>query len=410
MISIEQAQARILSGVTPGPSELVPLPEARGRTLSETVHSHLAIPRWDNSAMDGYAMRAADSAQGDVTLRLVGVFGAGAVADKPVNRGEAMGITTGAPMPEGADAVVMVERTDGARTGHVRVSGRVGVGDHIRRAGEDIASGAPVLFAGERVTPGRLGVAASIGLTHLAVRVRPRIAVLATGNEVVAPGAPLGPGQLWSSNQVALSAAIEEQGGIAVDGGIAPDDLETTVEMLGKCMAYADAVITTGGVSVGAYDVVKEAFAAVGATMDFWRVDMKPGKPLAVGRAGHTVLLGLPGNPVSALVNFHVFVRPWIRSWLGDPNPFHGRVTAVADAPIVDVVGRVKLVRVTLSVDASGTIRARPTGSQSSGAATSMARAHGLAILPGECGGVAMGERVEVLLLDATGFDRNAPG
>jgi molybdopterin molybdotransferase len=409
VISIEEAVRRILDGTEPTEVERAALRAALGRTLAEDLVAAEDLPRWDNSAMDGYAVRSADLGEGDTLLDVVGVIAAGGWPGTSVGPGQAMAIMTGAPLPVGADAIVPVERSDGRQAGAVRLTGGACAGDHVRQRGEDVARGSRVLLAGQRLTPGRLGVAASLGCTDLPVRRRPRVAVLATGDEVAPPGTPLRPGQLWSSNQVALCAAIEEAGGEAIDAGIVRDELDETVAAIRAAAAGADALLTTGGVSVGAWDVVKAAFERLGASLDFWRVDIKPGKPLAVGRLGDARWFGLPGNPVSALVGFAVFVRPWIRVRLGDTSPHLARLHAVLDAPLRDAPGRVKLIRVALRVE-RGVIYARPTGTQSSGAATSMARAHGLAVVPGPIADVAAGETVPVLLLDASGLAGDGAG
>lgn len=406
MISIEEAVRRILDGAQRTAVERVGLGHGLGRVLAEDVVSDVDLPRWDNSAMDGFAVRAADLAADGGALVVTGTVAAGHPVAHAVGTGEAMAIMTGAPMPLGADAVVPVERSDGGASGTVRLSGPTRAGDHVRARGEDVRSGQVVLFAGEALTPARLGVAASIGLVDLPVRRKPRVAVISTGDEVAAPGAALGPGQLWSSNQVALLAAVEAAGGTGIDCGIVRDDLGETRVVLQRAADEADVVLTTGGVSVGSYDVVKDAFTSLGATLDFWRVDIKPGKPLAVGRLRGALWFGLPGNPVSALVGFAVFVRPYLRALLGDARPQLPVLRAVVEAPLRDQPGRVKLLRVALRV-VDGVVLARPTGTQSSGAGTSMARAHGLAIVPGPVAGVAEGEAVSVLLLDADGLLRD---
>ena len=239
-----------------------------------------------------------------------------------MTEGTAIGIMTGAPVPEGADAVVMVENTNGATEGEVEVRGVATAGQHIRRRGEDVQEGAEVLGKGMVMTPARVGVASSLGHTHLSVRRRPVLAILTTGDEVVQPGTPLKPGQIWSSNAASLAGLALEAGAVPLDLGNAPDSLEATQAALQRGLRDADLVVTTGGVSVGQYDFVRDAVAAVGGGLEFWKVRMKPGKPLAFGQAGAVPLFGLPGNPVSCMVNFLQFVRPWIRMSLGDPAPF----------------------------------------------------------------------------------------
>ncbi len=408
MLDVRSALDRVLAEVPLQPAEEVPLDEALGRVLGAEVRAALDVPRWDNSAMDGYALRAADTADGEVTLRLLELVGAGEVPTARVTPGTAIGIMTGAPVPEGCDTVVRVEDTDASREGTVRVRGKAPAGRHIRRRGEDVAAGALLLEPGETLGFAHLGALASQGRRAVEVRRRPRIALLSTGDEVVLPGAPLGPGQLYSSNNATLAALVREAGGAPIDLGNAPDDLDAIVGRLREALDVADAVCTTGGVSVGAYDHVKEALSVVGVAVDFWKVRMKPGKPLAYGRSAAGVpVFGLPGNPVSCAVNFLEFVRPWIRHALGVPRPFLPVLDAVAGEELRIRPGRLNLVRVRLAWE-QGHLVARSTGMQSSAVMTTLAAAHGFALLEGQ--GVARGEGLRVQLLDPSFLDRADPG
>ncbi len=402
MLTVQEAQARILADVLPQPTEAVPLDQAYGRVLAADLRSPLDVPPWDNSAMDGYAVQAADTSESAISLHINEVIGAGEVGTVPITSGTASAIMTGAPVPEGADAVVMVEWTDAAREGSVQITGKALVGQHIRPQGGDVARGSVVLTAGQILTPGKVGLIASLGMPTIAVSRKPVVAILSTGDEVVAPGEALGPGQIYSSNNFALAGLVREAGAEPRDMGNAPDNLEGLIEHMRRCLD-ADVVLTTGGVSVGVYDFVKEAYGALGAEMDFWKVKMKPGKPLAFGRASHggrTVpLFGLPGNPVSCMVNFLQFVRPYLRTALGDPAPYLPIVDAVAGNDFHGGPGRLRLVRVRLAVEAGGWV-ARSTGSQSSGVLTSMARANGLLCIPVEADAPKAGESVRVQLLD----------
>jgi len=402
MLSVEEAQARILSRVEVLPVERVPIAAAYGRVVGTEVRSPLDVPPWDNSAMDGYAVRAADTSDAGVSLRINETIGAGDVGTVVVEPGTASAIMTGAPVPDGADAVVMVEWTDGAREGEVRITGEARRGLNIRRRGNDVARGEVVLAPGDILTPGRVGLLASLGCPDVEVIRRPSVAILSTGDEVVAPGQPLGPGQIYSSNNYALAGLVHEAGGLPRDMGNAPDALEGLIDQLRACLD-ADMVVTTGGVSVGLYDYVKEAYRALGAEMDFWKVKMKPGKPLAFGRIRvgdrEVPLFGLPGNPVSCMVNFLEFVRPYLRSALGDPRPFLPVVDAVAGEAFHGRPDRLRLVRVRMSVE-EGVWVARSTGTQSSGALQSMARAHGLMSLPAGVVSPQAGDAVRVQLLD----------
>jgi len=404
VLTVEQAQQRILAQVPRLSAEEVALADAYGRVLAADVLSQVDVPPWDNSAMDGYAVRAADLSETGATLRLLEMVGAGSVARQPVVSGTAVGIMTGAPMPAGADAVVMVEHTDGATTGAVTVGRAVVPGVHIRRAGEDVARGATILTAGQVLTPARVGLASSVGHAVLPVTRRPVVAVLSTGDEVVPPGQPLGPGQIWSSNNATLVGLVHAAGAVPLDLGTVPDSLDATVTALRDAVARADAVVSTGGVSVGEYDYVKPAFEALGASMDFWKVLMKPGKPLAFGHAGEVPLFGLPGNPVSCTVNFLQFVRPWLRTALGDPRPFLPVVDAIAGDDFRERPGRARFIRVCLAPDGPRWIAHR-TGSQGSGVLTSMARAHGLMAVGVEAAAPRVGDAVRVQVIDPSFLD-----
>ena len=407
MLTVDDAQSRILRTVQRMDEEVVPLEAAYGRVLAREICSPLDVPPWDNSAMDGYAVHASDTSSAGVRLRINETIGAGDVGTVVVASGTASAIMTGAPMPEGADAVVMVEWTDAARSGEVHITGVAAPGLNIRRRGGDVTRGEVVLRAGQTLTPGQVGLLASLGMPTVAVRRRPVVALLSTGDEVVPPGEPLGPGQIYASNSFALAGLVREAGGIPRDMGNAPDALAGLTAKLEACLD-ADIVVTTGGVSVGVYDYVKEAYAALGAHMDFWKVKMKPGKPLAFGRldrGGREVpLFGLPGNPVSCMVNFLEFVRPYLRTALGDPAPFLPVVDAVAGEDFRGRPGRLRLIRVRLAV-MDGRWVATSTGTQSSGALQSMARAHGLMSLPEDAEAPRAGAAVRVQLLDAGFLD-----
>lgn len=413
MLTVEQALDRILAGVEPLGVEVAGLHEAHGRVLARDVVSAVDVPPWDNSGMDGYAVRAADTADGEVTLRLNEVIAAGGVGTVRVEAGTASAIMTGAPMPDGADAVVMVERSDGSRSGVVRLQGAARPGQHVRRRGLDVARGDVVLRAGTRLGGAALGMAASVGCGELPVWRRPTVAVLSTGDEVVLPGTPLGPGQIWSSNNFALCALVRDAGAVAVDHGNCVDDPAALSAALLAAARGADAVCTTGGVSMGAFDHVRQVHADLGAEVDFWKVRMKPGKPLAYGRLrvdGRVVpLFGLPGNPVSCLVNFLEFARPWIRKVQGDLRPFLPVVDAIAAEDFPERSDRARFERVVLEVGAHGWT-ARSTGSQSSAVLTSMVRANGFLLVGADAAPIRVGDRVRVQLLDAGFLDGAEPG
>ncbi len=374
MLSIEDAIARILSRIPPNGRERLPLALAYGRVLAAPICARLDLPLWDNSAMDGYAVRAADTPG---PLRVIDRILAGEAPRCPVLPGTAIRIMTGAPIPEGADAVVMQEdttRADGSDTVEIRSAARPG--QHVRAQGADLRAGSEILPAGRALNAGAIGLCAAIGLSHVTVAQRPRVAILSTGSELRAPGEALSPGQIWSSNDLALAALVEQAGAVPVHIGTVPDDLPLTRA------AFADAlrcgiVVSTGGVSVGEHDFVKEALALLGVEIGFWKVWMKPGKPLAFARtADDRMIFGLPGNPVSCMVNFFQFVRPLIRRMLGDPAPFLPILRATLTRPWRRRPDRPELVRVRLHVH-DGDIRADVIGHQGSGNLAGMAAAHG---------------------------------
>jgi molybdopterin molybdotransferase len=419
MLPVEDALARVLAVELEIRTETVPLSEAFGRVLAEPVVSTTALPPWDNSAMDGYALIASDTAvvgggaapAGDcdhpadahaqsIVLDVIDTVAAGSVGTRTITAGTCARILTGAPMPAGADSVVMQEDTEPDGPGKVRVRGVVRPGQHVRKRAEDVRPGDRLLEPGQTLTPNRIGLVASVGLSRVSVAKRPVVALLATGDEVVPPGQELGPGQIWSSNTQVLLGLVREAGGVAIDCGIAPDTLEGTRAAFHRALGHApDLVVSTGGVSVGDFDVVKEAMGDLGAEMGFWKVRMKPGKPLAFGVIGGIPAFGLPGNPVSCVVNFLQFVRPVMRRALGDCAPFLPVVDAVLDEPLRKKAGRNELVRVRLSWR-GGRMHALSTGSQGSARVRGLADAHGLVLLDEKATGADAGDVVPVQVFE----------
>jgi molybdopterin molybdotransferase len=399
MLSVEEAQARILGAIPVLGAESVELPAAHGRVLAESVVSGRDLPPWDNSAMDGYAVRAADTAgastERPVRLRLAGEVAAGAVVERPVGPGEAYRILTGAPMPPGADTVVPQEeirREDGA----VLVSRPAPPANYVRPRGEDIRTGQTVLVPGAVLTPAALGVLAALGRALVRVHQRPRVAILSTGDELVDLATPPGPGQIPNSNTYTLAAQVREAGGIPVNLGIARDSRED-LEAHFRAGLGADMLVSTAGVSVGDRDFVREVMEKLGAELDFWKVNMRPGKPVTFGRVAGRPFFGLPGNPVSSMVTFELFVRPALRRLAGDPRLFRPRVTARMGAVLDNPGPRWGYLRVQLAEAPEGMV-ARPTGEQGSGILTSMLRADGLAVMPPDTRRDP-GQPVEVILL-----------
>jgi len=400
--TIPEHRAAALALVAPTPALEVPLARAHGLVLATAVRSTHALPRWDNSAMDGFAVRAADLASASedapVTLPRVGELPAGASATEELAPGTCVAIMTGSPVPPGADAVVPVERVERTPTA-VTFRTAPEPGAHIRRAGEDVAAGGLVLAAGAVLGPTQLAAVASVGHGTVTVHRRPRVAVLATGDELVAPGAPLRRGQIPDSNSTLLAACVEAAGCEAVPLDRVGDRPDALHGVLAAAEVHGvDAVVTTGGVSMGDYDVVKELLSGTG--VEFVTVAMQPGKPQGIGRlAGGTPFFGLPGNPVSVFVSFEMFVRPALQRLRG--------LTEVerpaCEAEVLDgwrsPPGRAQVMPVVFADGGTRVRRATPAGSGSHLVA-SLALAEGLALVPAETEQVHPGDRVRVMRVD----------
>ncbi|WP_197722041.1 gephyrin-like molybdotransferase Glp [Sulfuriflexus mobilis] len=378
MLTVDEALHFLLERATPiVDKEQVDLFSARGRVLAEDVHSTINVPPADNTAMDGYALRAADVAKG-TGLTVSQRIPAGTVG-KRLNAGEAARIFTGAPIPEGADAVVMQEQC--VQEGDsLTVNAEVCVGDHIRRAGEDIQAGAKILPAGTRLRPQDVGLIASVGIPKIAVWRKPRVAIFSTGDELVAPGEAVGPGQIYNSNRFILTGLLQTLDCEIIDLGSIPDSLAATVNALQEASKNADLIMTTGGVSVGEEDYVKAALDQLGS-VDMWRVAMKPGKPVAFGKVANSAFLGLPGNPVSAFATFCLFARPFILRMMGIEDVMPRRMQVMADFDWPKEGPRREFVRAQLHTD-EGVVKATLYPSQSSGVLTSTVWAHGLVEIP----------------------------
>jgi len=393
LIAIEEARRRVLAAVPRLGDEAVALAAALGRVLAEDVTSPLPVPPFDSSAMDGFAVVAGPAAE----LEVIGEARAGHPFTGAVSAGQAVRISTGAVLPEGADAVVPVERTTGVKEVVSVPESRPG--SNVRRAGEDIPLDAVVLQTGIRLGPAELGVAASVGRAQLRCARRPRVAVLVTGDELTEPGLELPPGGIYSSNAYALAAQVERAGGEVVARVTVPDDADGTRAALAGALDAADVVVVSGGVSVGPHDHVKPALRELGVDERFWGVSLRPGKPTWFGVKDGTLAFGLPGNPVSAMVTFQLFARPALAALQG-ASPDARRVAAKLAEPIARNPHREQAVRVILLQSQEDGFVARPTkDAQGSHVLTSMVGADGLALIePGE-GDAAAGERVEVELL-----------
>ena len=344
MRSVAQHQGVVAGLITPRPAAHAALMDALGLALAAEIPAPLPLPVFDNSAMDGYAVRAADVAGAGpgnpVNLRVAEDIPAGRTDDLHLEPGTAHRIMTGAPVPAGADAVVPVELTD-AGTTQVAIGAEPRPGQHIRRAGEDVAAGMVVLRAGEVLTPAALGLAAALGLDEVPVRPRLRVLVVSTGTELVAPGSPLLPGQIYESNAVMLSAAAREAGAEVAGVHTCDDNVSEFRAVLDRYAGRADVVLTSGGVSAGAYEVVKDTFSPASDGVEFVKVAMQPGMPQGAGRlTDGRAIIALPGNPVSALVSFEVFVRPALRAAMGLPDSHRPRRTAVLAEAITSPPGR----------------------------------------------------------------------
>ena len=398
-ISVDEHLARILSVVRPLAPLDLSLIDAHGCVLDEDVVAPAPLPGFDNSSMDGYAVRTADLVDLPVVLPVVGDVAAGPASPLRVQPGLCVRIMTGAALPEGADAVVPLEMTDGG-TSHVRIDAAVEAGAYIRRIGEDVAAGETVLTRGTVLSSAQVGLAAAIGRGRLLVRPKPRVVVVSTGSELVEPGAAMGRGQIVDANSFALTTAAVEAGAQAYRVGIVPDEPRTLLATLEDQLVRADVLITSGGVSVGAYDVVKEVLSRLG-TVAFDKVAMQPGMPQGFGTMGpdSTPVFALPGNPVSALVSFEVFVRPALRRMIGAEPLERPRVSAVTTEPLTSPRGKRSFLRVQLETRGNG-YRVTPVSGPGSHLLAGMARANGLAVIPEEVTQVKAGEPVTVMLLE----------
>ena len=395
MLSVEDARKGILSRIVPLSVERVEIMAALGRVLAEPIVSRATIPPWPNSSMDGYAVRSTDT-NGTVELAVVGRIIAGAMPSRALGAGESMRIFTGAPLPEGADAVVPQEdvAADGDR---VTVRGRIAPGAFVRPAGEDVRTGDVVVQPGGVIGAAEVGLLATLGYSQVRVYRRPRVAILSTGNELADLGTQPGPAQIPNTNTYSLMAQVIEAGAEPVNLGVAPDQLEAIVERVRWGLRSADVLVTSAGVSVGELDLVREALERSGAELHLWQVSMRPGKPITFGTRGTQPVFGLPGNPVSAMVTFELFVRPALRRMAGAHVLDRPRLRARAVKPIANPGSRRGYLRVTLQEDAQG-YGAQLTGDQGSAILRSMVLADGLAVVAPDTT-IGAGEAVDVIVL-----------
>ncbi|MDI5921716.1 bifunctional molybdopterin-guanine dinucleotide biosynthesis adaptor protein MobB/molybdopterin molybdotransferase MoeA [Halomonas sp. LR5S13] len=399
MLPVEEARVRLASlAEAPLPAERVALAELHGRVLAEDVVSPIDVPQNTNAAMDGIALAWPGDAELPGEWRVVGEVLAGSRLEEALGAGECVRITTGAPLPPGADTVIMLEQLEErSETVVVHQTERVKRGQHVRQAGEDIPRGQTALRAGNRLGAAELGLLASLGLAEASVHRRPRVAIFSTGDEVTAPGEPLPPAGIFDANRHTLAGLLAEQGAELIDLGILPDDRDAMVAALGDAAGRADMVITSGGVSVGHADFTRAALEAVGR-LAFWRIAIRPGRPLACGLLGErgVPFLGLPGNPVAVMVTFLQFVAPLLSKLQGRAVREPLRLTAIADEALKSRLGRTDFLRGCYHADAEGRLHVRSTGAQGSGILSSMVAANCLIELTDEREGVAPGETVSI--------------
>ena len=416
MISVEAALEIILSEIKPLGLERTSILSTLGRVLGEDICASVDNPPWDNSAMDGYALRASDTKGASrgkpVILRIIEDLPAGYVAKKTIKRGETVRIMTGAPIPRGADAVVMVEDTErlevrGKRL-EVKIFREAKIRDNIRRAGEDFKKGALVLKKGTVIRAAEVGMLATVGKPNVCVYQTPKVAVLSTGDELAEIEETPSSGKIVNSNSYAISAQIKACGAVPVQLGIARDAKKDLMDKLSYGLA-SDCIVSSGGVSVGDFDFVKDVLKEMGSEMRFWKVAIKPGKPLAFGIINGKPVFGLPGNPVSAMVAFEQFVRPAILKMMGVRNIFRKSLTALLTSSLNKKAGRMHFIRAVLE-EKNGQFYVTPLEGQGSGVLSSMVMANSLIILPEDAKDAAKGSKVKVQPLDSGFLYQDEPG
>jgi molybdopterin molybdotransferase len=394
MLDPEEAVARVLAAAAALPAETVPVGEALGRFAASDARSAVDLPPFDRSAMDGYAVRAADTR---APLALVGEVAAGEVASAALAAGTTVGITTGAALPPGADAVLQSELA-ALENGHVVPAQAIDPGRHVRYRGEDVHAGDVLVRAGERITLPRISALASAGVGAVAVHRQARVHLAVTGSELLPVGAPPEPGKIHESNGLMIRLLAAAAGAETVDHGVVPDDPAATRAAIEAGLA-GDVLVVSGGVSVGPHDHVKPALAALGVEELFWRVRIKPGKPLWFGRRGQTLVFGVPGNPLSTIVAFQVFIAPALRALHGDPTPGPEHTRARLTVPVQADDGRTTYLTARLAAGADGVLLATPTERQGSHMTGALGESDGFVVAPHDAGELPAGTLVDALVL-----------
>lgn len=403
MISVEEATNKILYHIKPLGNEKVSILDALGRVITEDMVAPRDLPPYDNSGMDGYAVRYEDvkdaSETNPVQLKVIEDLRAGFISEKTIQKGQTIRIMTGAPIPKGADLVVPVEETE--RGSDFVIVFRAGLpGQYIRRAGEDVKRGDLVISAGDTIRPSEIGMLASIGKAFISVYQRPSVAILCTGEELVDVGERLDGGKIVSSNSYTLAAQVRECGAMPVQLGIARDRKDEIKDKVEQGL-WADVFISSAGVSVGDYDFVRDVLKELGVELIFWRVAMKPGKPVAFWLFKGKPIFSLPGNPVSSMVTFEQFVRPTLLKMMGHRKIFRPVIEATLNEDIRKEIGKTHFIRAVVSSEKNG-YSVATTGPQGSGILRSMVRANGLIVIPEDCEIVRAGEKVKVQLLNSS--------
>ena len=405
-LSVSEAQRVVLESIAATGAEQVRLEQSLGRVLAEEVRANRDQPPYDISAMDGYTLRSADLGIIPATLEIIEDIKAGDMPSKTLAPGLCARIMTGAPLPQGADAVIRVEDTEALPDNRVQINQAVKPGHDIRHLGENMRNGEVVLTPGTEITPGVIGVLATVKRAQVRVTRRPRVVILSTGNELEGLDEPVDPNKIPDANSYALMAQVQSLGIEPVLLGIARDDPKELENYLKRGLEY-DVLLVSGGTSVGVRGYVRPTIEALGAQMLFWRVAMKPGHPVAFGKVGEKIIFGLPGNPVSSMVCFEQFVLPALRRMMGHVRTFRRTIEARLTHNVKHPPGRTEFIRVMLAKEQGG-YAATSTGAQGSGMLLSMAKADGLAVVPAGSDGLAAGSTVTVQMLDGTVFQGDA--